>query len=266
MQRLAVAVVMALAGVILLTSLGCVDEKYQSVLLRNREQEKLIQEKESQIAALNERVNALTARSGDAQRLLAEKEEHLAAVMKERDEVRKALDQLMKIYGDLAKRPTVNQTGIPKEVQLEIRALADQFPGVFTFDEATGRLRFNADLTFDSGSNVVKPDARTALAKLGQILTADVAKAVKVDIVGFTDSDAVKKPQTIALLKELNKATNNQGLSEARAEAVAEILKGAKVEPARITTKGKGEAEPIADNKSADGKAKNRRVEIFLSQ
>jgi len=47
---------------------------------------------------------------------------------------------------------------------------------------------------------------------------------------------------------------------------VAEILKGAKVEPARITTKGKGEAEPIADNKTADGKAKNRRVEIFLSQ
>ena len=73
MHRISAAVVVALAGVVALVSLGCVDEaKYNAVLLRNREQEKLLQEKESQLATLNERVSALQARATDAQRLLAE--------------------------------------------------------------------------------------------------------------------------------------------------------------------------------------------------
>jgi chemotaxis protein MotB len=159
----------------------------------------------------------------------------------------------------------VNATGIPEKVAIEIRQLAQQYPGVFEFDEATGRLRFVADLTFDSGSNVVKPDAKAALTKLGGILVADVAKGLKVGIVGHTDTDPVKKPQTIALLKELGKPVSNMGLSEARAESVAEVLKAAGVEPIRLSTKGVGESQPIADNKTPDGKAKNRRVEIFLS-
>jgi OOP family OmpA-OmpF porin len=46
---------------------------------------------------------------------------------------------------------------------------------------------------------------------------------------------------------------------------VAQILVAAKVEASRIATKGVGESQPIADNKSAEGKAKNRRVEIFLT-
>jgi outer membrane protein OmpA-like peptidoglycan-associated protein len=267
MHRVAVGMLVVLVAATALVSVGCVDEaKYNSVLLANREQKKLLDEKEAQVAVLNERVAAITARGGDAQRLLAEKDDHLAAVSKERDELRRAFTQLMDAYKILSERPVaVNATGIPEKVAIEIRQLAQQYPGVFEFDEATGRLRFVADLTFDSGSNVVKPDAKSALTKLGGILVADIAKGLKVAIVGHTDTDPVKKPQTIALLKELGKATSNQGLSEARAESVAEVLKAAGVEPIRLSTKGVGESQPIADNKTPDGKAKNRRVEIFLS-
>jgi flagellar motor protein MotB len=269
MRRFSVVTVVALAALLTLVSLGgCIDEsKYNAVLLRNREQEKLLQEKEAQLATLQERVNALQARAVEAQQRLQEKDDHLASIMKERDEVRKTFEELKKVYLELAGRmaPVPGGTGIPAKVAIEIRQLAEQYPGLFEFDEATGRLRFASDITFDSGSNVVKPDARTALAKLGGILAGPEATAIRAAIVGHTDTDPVKKPTTIALLKELGKAASNQGLSEARAEAVAQVLAGGGVAASRISTRGVGETQPMADNRTAAGKAQNRRVEIFLS-
>jgi len=267
MQRVALAVIVAVVGLVALTSVGCVEQsRYDALMLMNREKEKLIQEKEAQIAALNERTAALMARSGDVQRFLAEKDDLIASLKQERDATRKAFDELTRAYGELARQPkVVAGTGIPEKVAIEIQALAEQYPDVFDFDAATGRLRFKADLTFDSGSETVRPDAKAALTKLGAILTSDAARILKISIIGHTDNDPVKKPPTIARLKELNKPPNNQGLSEARAEAVAAVLKDARVEAVRITTKGVGETQSIAPNTTADGKAKNRRVEIFLA-
>ena len=266
MQRFSVVIVLALAACLALVAVGCVDEaKYNAVLLRNREQEKLLQEKEAQLAMLNERVSALQARSGDAQRMLQEKEDHLATVMKERDEVRKAFDELMDAYKKLVGGAYAPGSKIPREVAISIQQLADQYPGLFEFDAATGRLRFASDITFDSGSNVVKPDARGAISKLGGILVSDVAGGIMAAIVGHTDTDPVKKAATKALLQGLGKAASNQGLSEARAEAVADILKAAGVEATRVTTRGVGSTQAIADNRTVAGKARNRRVEIFLS-
>jgi flagellar motor protein MotB len=270
MQRFAVGVIMVVAGVLTLASIGCVDEaKDNAVLLRNREQEKLLAERDADVAKLNERVNALGALQTDAGKLLQEKEDHLQSVMKERDAVRRSFDELKAAYLKLAQG---NGGGgfapvgpLPAAVSIAIKKLANDYPDLFDYDEATGRLRFKADMTFDSGSNVVKPDGRAALGKLAAILVADIAKPIKVAVAGFTDSDAIKKPQTMALLKELNKPASNQGLSEARAEAVAEVLKAGGVEMARITTKGLGDAQPLVPNTTAEGKAKNRRVELFLS-
>jgi len=153
-----------------------------------------------------------------------------------------------------------------QEVSIAIEKLANDYPGLFEFDRATGRLRFKADITFDSGSNVVKPGARDAIAKLGGILASADARGVVAAIVGHTDTDAVKKPTTIALLRELGKATDNQGLSEARSESVADILRGAGVEATRMNTRGVGSSQPIAPNTTPAGKAQNRRVEIFLRE
>jgi chemotaxis protein MotB len=267
MQRFAVAGLVALMGTLALLSVGCVDEKrYNAAMLMNRELGKQVEEGNAQVAVLTERVGALQAQKGDAQRMLQEKEDHLASVMKERDTIRKSFDELkdayIKIAGKMAVVPT--GTGLPEKTVLAIKQLADQYPGFIVFDEATGTLRFAADITFDSGSNVVKPDARTAITKLGGILAADVAKDIRVTVIGHTDSDPVKKPATVALLKELSKPTNNQGLSEARAEAVAQILKGGGVEGSRVATKGVGDTQPAERGLGAEAKAKNRRVEIFL--
>jgi len=260
MRRVSVVVGLVLVGVLAIASTGCVSQRdYDSLLLKNREQDKLLQDKDMDIARLQERVEAMQARSGDAQVLLDGKDKALAEAARERDEVRKAFNELLEAYRRLAAGG--GGQPLPPEVDIALKQLMAEYPDLLQYDSATGRLRFASDITFDSGSNVVKPEARTALTKLAAILSSDVAKKIHATIIGHTDTDPVKKPTTIALLKELGKTTNNMGLSIARAESVAEILKAGKVEAARIITQGMGETQPIP----GAGKDKNRRVEIFLA-
>lgn len=153
---------------------------------------------------------------------------------------------------------------VPPVVVTQIEDLSARYPGLFIYDRNRSMLRFNSDITFDSGSAVVKPQARAALGKLAEILSGPEAKSQAMTIIGFTDSDPVKKVDTIARLRKLGKPADNMGLSEARSEAVAEVLKTGGIESARMITQGKGQTDPIAGNSTADGKAKNRRVEIYL--
>jgi len=154
---------------------------------------------------------------------------------------------------------------MPPAVAGAIEDLSQKYPGLFTFDREKGLCRFNSDITFDSGSAVVKPAARAALGKLAEILSVEQVSDRGLTVIGFTDTDRVRKADTIARLRGLGKSADNMGLSEARAEAVAEILKAGGVEAGRIVTRGRGEAEPIAENRTPQGKARNRRVEIYIA-
>lgn len=146
-----------------------------------------------------------------------------------------------------------------------IEDLGQKYPGLFVYDDRKGMFRFNSDLLFDSGSTVVKPGPKAALTRLAQILNADQAKDRSMIIIGHTDSDRVIKPRTVANLKKLGKPANNLGLSEARAESVAAVLQAGGIETSRMVTGGKGEDDSIADNRTAEGKARNRHVAIFLT-
>ncbi|SDX48635.1 Outer membrane protein OmpA [Ruegeria halocynthiae] len=104
------------------------------------------------------------------------------------------------------------------------------------------------DITFDTDSSTVRPALRTDLVKVGQNLVNYPNSNVQ--IIGHTDSDG--------------EASYNLGLSERRANAVADILQANGVSYARITTVGQGENNPIASNLTPEGKAQNRRVEIVV--
>ncbi len=154
---------------------------------------------------------------------------------------------------------------LPPAVVKSIQELSDKYPDLFKFDKSKNLLYFNTDAMFDSGSAVVKSDAKVALGKLANILSEEEARDRQLIIIGHTDSDRVVKPTTIQSLRSLGKSPNNMGLSEARAEAVAAVLQAGGIDASRMSTQGKGDSQPVADNRTPAGKARNRRVEVYVT-
>lgn len=105
-------------------------------------------------------------------------------------------------------------------------------------------------VNFDNDSAALRPDAIAILDQAAATLKE--WGEVKVEVAGHTDS--------------VSSDAYNQKLSERRAEAVRAYLIGKGVAAERLTAKGYGEAQPIADNTTAEGRAKNRRVELIPQQ
>jgi outer membrane protein OmpA-like peptidoglycan-associated protein len=117
---------------------------------------------------------------------------------------------------------------------------------------ADNQLKLNIpnDISFDTGSYTIKPQLRAVLDPFANSLRDD--PTARVAIIGHTDntgSDAVNNP-----------------LSVERAQSVRDYLTARGVAGTRIETAGRGEREPIAENTTEAGRAKNRRVEIFLRE
>lgn len=110
-----------------------------------------------------------------------------------------------------------------------------------------GKISTNGIL-FNSGSADILPQSMGIIRQISQVLTQD--SSIKLNIVGHTDSDGSDE--------------SNLSLSENRAEAVKKALISVYgISSDRLSSEGKGEAEPVADNNSAQGKAQNRRVEFI---
>jgi len=111
---------------------------------------------------------------------------------------------------------------------------------------AATKVTYAADAFFDFDKSVLKPEGKAKLDDLvGKV------KGINLEViiaVGHTDS--------------VGSDAYNQKLSVRRAEAVKAYLVSAGIEKNRVYTEGKGEKQPVADNKTSEGRAKNRRVEI----
>ena len=108
------------------------------------------------------------------------------------------------------------------------------------------KVTFAADAFFDFDKSVLKPEGKAKLDDL-----ASKVQGINLEVivaVGHTDS--------------VGSDAYNQKLSERRAQAVKAYLESKGIDKSRVYTEGKGEKQPVADNKTKEGRAKNRRVEI----
>lgn len=107
----------------------------------------------------------------------------------------------------------------------------------------------SGDAFFDTNKSAFRKEAQPELEKYAARVR-NVSSVEAVQITGFTDSTGT--------------ADYNQKLSEQRAATVKDFLVKNGIDPSKITILGKGASDPVADNSTKEGRAKNRRVEIMV--
>jgi OmpA-OmpF porin, OOP family len=103
------------------------------------------------------------------------------------------------------------------------------------------------DILFDTGKSTIKKESIAIIEQIYEMLRTNAS--LKVSIEGHTDNTGTP--------------AGNKSLSESRAKAVMDVLVAKGIDKSRLFYKGWGEEKPVADNRTEEGKAKNRRVEII---
>ena len=146
----------------------------------------------------------------------------------------------------------IEKTKIQKERD-ELAARLSGALGKVSATERTGRglvVSLSGGILFETGKSELKTDAKVSLAKLAGILL--MIPNANIQVEGHTDSTGTVE--------------TNAKLSLARATSVREFLEAQGVEKGRMLAKGVAAEQPVAPNDTADGRAKNRRVEIIVPE
>jgi outer membrane protein OmpA-like peptidoglycan-associated protein len=180
-------------------------------------------------AALNEERNRL-------EKLNKEKLAELAAKQKAIEDAQKALAEKDSL---LAAQKA--------EAQKKLDALSSK--AISVYRDARGTILSMSDILFETGKADLKQELRENLSAIGAILQSLLTES-KVIVEGHTDN--------------VGSADFNQKLSEQRAKAVMQYLIERGVVANRLQSVGYGLTKPVADNKTEEGRAKNRRVELVI--
>lgn len=131
---------------------------------------------------------------------------------------------------------------------LAMEECGDKAPAAKAPASATETISLKADAHFDFDKSELKAGDKKELDDAAAKMKG--MKVESITVTGHTDN--------------VGTDAYNQKLSERRADSVKKYLVGKGVNAGQIQTQGKGESQPVADNKTADGRAKNRRVDIEI--
>jgi outer membrane protein OmpA-like peptidoglycan-associated protein len=166
-----------------------------------------------------------------------------------------ALAEAARAEADQAKRVAEAQSAeadlARREAELALAAadsLRVQMQSLTAREESRGSVMTLGEQVFAPGRSQLQPEAIANLDSVLEFVNRDVARPVRIE--GHTDASGSNNA--------------NQVLSQQRAEAVMAALAARGVDAARMTAIGRGEEAPIASNDSAEGRARNRRVDIIL--
>lgn len=145
--------------------------------------------------------------------------------------------------------------------KVKAQAQAVQNAQVESVTDANGlqavKVTFDSGILFTTGSATLSQTAKNSLSNFANVLKQNTDCDVAIQ--GYTDNAGWKNSTAE------QSAAKNQQLSEQRAQAVTSYLQSVGVSASQIrSTTGYGEANPVADNSTAAGKAQNRRVEVYM--
>jgi chemotaxis protein MotB len=241
MKQTGVQLAGALIAVALATG-GCVSKG---------EFEKAQAEKSQEIDALQKERTALEQQTRELQSQRKGLEDQKVALERQQNALRTELDTLARQKAQLeaANQQTKSQyDGLVRNLNEEVKKgqlQVRQYKDMLTVEVAE-------QLFFDSGKAALKDTGKDVLKRVGEALKGYEDKMIRV--VGHTDNVPIATAQY----------PSNWELSAARATTVVRFLQGAGVAPERLTASGRGEFSPISQNDDADGRKKNRRIEITL--
>ena len=216
-------------------------EDARALAVQHQEEERIAKERED--AAAKAKAEAETKAAGEAVEAKRRADAEAAEAKRKSDAEIAAREK--------AVRTAEAQTQAAQREKQQLRArLLEQFNRVLpTTDTPRGLVVNMGDVLFDTGKADLRPDAREALAKLTGIVLN--YPTLHLTIEGHTDSTG--------------SAEYNQTLSEKRADGVRDYLVSQGLDVGSLTAQGLGVNNPVADNGTAAGRQKNRRVEIIVS-
>lgn len=195
---------------------------------------------EQDSVALQTRVGLLGQERASLEQQQAQLKKQVEALEQQKTQLLTSSRQTQAQYDSLVR----NLTDEVKKGQLQVRRYKD----MLTVDVAE-------QLFFDSGQANLKDSGKEVLKKVGDALKAYDDKVIR--IVGHTDN--------VPIAKSLQKVfPSNWELSVARATTVVRYLQEVGIPPERMIASGRAEYAPVASNDTADGRKKNRRIEITL--
>lgn len=186
----------------------------------------------------------------EADRLRLESDTRAAEAKADADRMQRENDA-QRAASQAALDAAAKQLAMAEEQKTELRKqLLLQFNAILqTQDTARGLIVNISDVLFDTAKFTLRPLAREKLAKVAGIVSGH--PGLKLEVEGHTDSVGTDE--------------YNQELSQNRGAAVRAYLTAQGMASGSVTSKGFGENQPIANNETADGRQKNRRVEIVIS-
>ena len=188
---------------------------------------------------------------------LEAKEQALAAENARLEKLKKDMDLRSQRIAELESIISSKDAAMTKLKNAISKALTNFEGKGLTVEQRDGKVYVSMEnkLLFQSGSWAVGTNGREAVKQLGSVLAENPEIAILIE--GHTDN----VPYTGS-----GQLSGNWDLSTKRATAIVEILReNASINPENLTAAGRGEFAPIASNDTAEGKAKNRRIEVILT-
>jgi outer membrane protein OmpA-like peptidoglycan-associated protein len=227
---------------------------------RRQDAEKARQQAETAKAEAQRMQQEAQQAAAEAARQKAEAEKASAAALAQQQAAQAAADQAARDRADALQQQRAAQAEAEKarqaaaqaeaeKAQLRAQLLSQLNSILQTRDSARGLIVNMSDVLFDTGSYTLKPGAREKLAKISGIVLAHPGLSLQIE--GHTDS--------------VGGDDFNQQLSERRADSVRDFLAEQGVPGSSITARGFGKMQPVASNDTAEGRQRNRRVELVVN-